>query len=203
MPLQALRKALRKWLDTQPPVRFVLVEPDEELRRIVLAELEEAVQLPVEGCGFADLRSPEMAGAAFLTLPSKADAVRERISSSADLIVLQVQSAPASLAAWLPAPTEVLVGIASRWPGFLDAAGTMMASAGFSPDALVIRDARHPGWQADMECAAAVVCDTATARELPKRIRCIVFPIVGGSSLLELKQYEQSLSTSEGDPTQA
>jgi len=39
-----------------------------------------------------------------------------------------------------------------------------------------------------------VVCDTATGRELPKRIRGIVFPIVAGASLLELKQYEQFLA---------
>jgi len=193
LPLQAMRAAVRNWLETQPPVRFVLVEPDEELRRIVLAELEGAVQLPVEGCGFADLRSPRMTGSAFLALPSKADAVRERLPAAADLIVLQVRSAPASLAEWLPAPTQALVGVASRWQGFLDAAATMLAAAGFSPDALVIRDARVAGWQSDMQCAAAVVCDTAAARELPKRIRGIVFPIVAGASLLELKQFEQFL----------
>jgi len=194
LPLQALRAALRSWLDAQPPTRFVLIEPDEELRRIVLGELGQAVRRPVEGCGFAELRSPRVAGAAFLALPSKAEAVRERLPSSADLIVLQVRSAPASLAEWLPAPAQALVGVASRWPGFLDAAATMLAAAGFSPDALVIRDARVRGWQADMQCAAAVVCDTATGRELPKRIRGIVFPIVAGASILELKQYEQFLA---------
>lgn len=197
LPLHALRTALRNWLDTQPPGHFVLVEPDGELRRIVLAELSRAVSLPIEGCGLGDLRSLKMAGAAFVVLPSKADAVRERLPSSADLIVLQVRSAPASLAEWLPAPAEALVGVASRWPAFLDAAGTMLAAAGFSPDALVIRDARITGWQADMECTAAVVCDVATAGDLPKRIRSIVFPIVSATSLLELQQYEEYLSVAE------
>ncbi|MGA7884731.1 MAG: GntR family transcriptional regulator [Acidobacteriaceae bacterium] len=197
LPLHALRAALSNWLDTQPPSRFVLVEPDDELRRIVLAELNRAVSLPVEGCGFAELRSPRMAGAAFLVLPSKADAVRERLPSSADLIVLQVRSAPSSLAEWLPAPAEALVGVASRWPGFLAAAHTMLTAAGFSPDALVVRDARVSGWQADMECTAAVVCDVATAGDLPKRIRSIVFPIVSATSLLELQQYEEYLSVAE------
>lgn len=197
LPLHALRTHLRNWLNAQPPGHFVLVEPDEELRRIVLAELEGAVSLPVEGCGFADLRSAKMEGAAFLVLPSKADAVRERLPSSADLMVLQVRSAPASLAEWLPAPAQALVGVASRWPGFLDAARIMLAAAGFSPDALVIRDARVSGWQTDMECAAAVVCDVATADTLPKRIRGIAFPILSPASLLELRQYEQFLGAAE------
>lgn len=198
LPLEALRAAVRVWLDTQPPGRFVLVEPDEELRRIVVTELGRAVSLPVEACGFAELRSPGMAGAAFLVLPSKAEAVRERLPSSSDLIVLQVRSAPASLAGWLPAPAQALVGVASRWAGFLDAARTMLAAAGFNTDALVIRDARVPGWQADMQCAAAVVCDAVTAATLPKRIRAIVFPILSGSSLLELQQYERFVRAAEG-----
>ena len=37
--LPVLRSRLRQWLELQPPEHFLLIEPDEELRRIVAAEI--------------------------------------------------------------------------------------------------------------------------------------------------------------------
>jgi DNA-binding transcriptional regulator YhcF (GntR family) len=190
-PLQELRRYLRQWLEVQPPTHFLLIEPDEELRQIVVAELHAALKLPVQSCGFAEMRSLAAEGAVPVVLPSKAEAVRERLTPEAELLVLQVRSAPTSLAAWLPAPASVLLGVVSRWPGFLDAARTMLAAAGFDPDSLVLRDAREAGWQEDLRVVSAVVCDAATARFLPKGKLAIVFPIVSDASLKELREYER------------
>src|SRR5208282_6148513 len=52
--LPTLRARLRQWLELQPPDHFLLIEPEEELRRIVVAELQQAVSLPVIGCGLED-----------------------------------------------------------------------------------------------------------------------------------------------------
>jgi DNA-binding transcriptional regulator YhcF (GntR family) len=49
--LPSLRARLRQWLELQPPDHFLLIEPDEELRRIVAAEMQQAVSLPVMSCG--------------------------------------------------------------------------------------------------------------------------------------------------------
>ncbi|HEX4004680.1 MAG TPA: GntR family transcriptional regulator [Acidobacteriaceae bacterium] len=190
-PLYELRRHLRQWLEVQPPTHFLLIEPDEELRQIVAAEIEAALKLPVRSCGFAEMRAMAAEGAVPVVLPSKAEAVRERLAPEAELLVLQVRSAPSSLAAWLPAPASVLLGVVSRWPGFLDAARTMLAAAGFDPDSLVLRDAREAGWQADLQVASAVVCDAATARLLPKGKLAIVFPIVSDASIGELREYER------------
>ena len=46
-----MHSRLRHWLDLQPPDHFLLIEPDEELRRILMAEMQGAVTLPVKGCG--------------------------------------------------------------------------------------------------------------------------------------------------------
>jgi GntR family transcriptional regulator len=52
--LPILRSRLRQWLELQPPDHFLLIEPDEELRRIVAAEMQQAVNLPVIACGLED-----------------------------------------------------------------------------------------------------------------------------------------------------
>jgi GntR family transcriptional regulator len=195
LSLEELRQHLRHWLDLHPPTQFVLIEPDEELRKIVVAEMAAAVQLPVHGCGFAEVRHVDAASAVFAVLPSKAAAARESLGSQSELMVLEVRSAPTSMAQMLPKSREWLVGVASGWLGFLDTAQTMLAAAGFDPDSLVVRDTRQGGWLADLECTAGVVCDAATARMLPKAKWKAVFPIVADASLKELREYEAFITS--------
>jgi DNA-binding transcriptional regulator YhcF (GntR family) len=45
-PLATVRSRLRQWLELQPPDHFLLIEPDEELRKILAAEIEKAVSFP-------------------------------------------------------------------------------------------------------------------------------------------------------------
>jgi hypothetical protein len=46
-PFSSVRARLRRWPDLQPPDHFLLIEPAQELRRIVAAEMQKAVTLPV------------------------------------------------------------------------------------------------------------------------------------------------------------
>src|ERR1700734_2698756 len=120
VPLATVRSRLRHLFELQAPDHFLLIEPDEELRRILTAEIQSAVNLPVKGCGLQESQlSKELEGAIPVTLAGKEKIVRKELPEGAELLVLQVRSVPKSLAGWLPAPSSILVGIASRWPGFL------------------------------------------------------------------------------------
>ena len=160
--LPALRARLRQWLELQPPDHFLLIEPDEELRRIVASEIQQQAAWPVQSCDLTDLPAA-LDGAIALALPNRAAAVREALPAGSDLLTLEFRSVTASLAAYLPAPSAALVGIASRWPNFLKIARTMLIAVGFSPDALIVRDAAQPNWQRGLKQTAAVVCDSLTA----------------------------------------
>lgn len=191
-PRSVVRARLRQWLELQPPDRFLVVEPDEELRRILSFEVGRGVTLPVRSCGLADLRTPQtLDGAIPLALPSKTKTVREALPPGFELLTLGVRSVPASLAGWLPAPTGALVGILSRWPEFLKLSRTMLLAAGFHSDSLLLRDARKSNWQRGLKQAAAVVCDSATAETLPKSFRAIVFALLSESCLAELRNYQE------------
>ncbi len=164
VPLADVRSRIRHWLDLQPPDHFLLIEPDEELRRILATEMRRAVTLPARSCDLQKDGLGEAAqGAIAVTLPSRASAVRQALPSGVELLTLQVRSVPSTLAGWLPAPSSALVGIASRWDNFLQMARTFLIAAGFESDALIFRDAKKPGWQRGLEQAAAVVCDSVTA----------------------------------------
>jgi hypothetical protein len=187
-----VRARLRHWFELQPPGHFLLIEPDEELRRILTVEMQRAVTLPVKSRGLQDSKlSRELEGAIPVTLAGKGKIVRQELPEGSELLTLQVRSVQASLAGWLPAPPSVLVGIASRWPGFLKLARTMLAAAGFHPDSLLFRDARKPNWQRGLKETRVVVCDQVTASELPKTFRAVPFSLVSEASLAELQRYEQ------------
>jgi len=55
-PLAVIRSRLRQWLDLQPPDHFLLIEPDHELARIVVKEMQNAVGFPVKTCGPKDYK---------------------------------------------------------------------------------------------------------------------------------------------------
>ncbi|HKV05417.1 MAG TPA: GntR family transcriptional regulator [Candidatus Acidoferrales bacterium] len=191
-PLPAVRSRLRQWLELQPPDHFLVIEPDEELRKIVATEVQNAVTLAVKSSDLKDGRLAEvLEGGVPVALPNNTKNVRQALPHGADLLTLQFRSVPESLAGWLPAPEGALVGIASRWPSFLKFARTMLAAAGFHPDSLMFRDARKPNWQRGLKQSAAVVCDSVTASELPKGQRAIVFPLIAEASLAELRRYEE------------
>jgi len=186
--LPALRSRLRQWLELQPPDHFLLVEPDEELRRIVTAEIAQAVTFPVMSCGLEDCPKA-LAGSIPVVLPNRLATVRQALPDGTELLALRFRSVPSSLGQWLPAPSGALVGVASKWPEFLKLARTMLSAAGFHSDSLVLRDARKPMWQRGLKQTAAVVCDSVTAKELLAGCRAIPFSLLAESSIDELRRY--------------
>jgi DNA-binding transcriptional regulator YhcF (GntR family) len=193
--LPAVHSRLRQWLALQPPNHFLLIEPDEELRRIVLAEMREAVTFPVTGEGLEACGSPDkLEGAIPVVLINKKEAVQTLLPIGTELLALSVHSVPMSLKEWLPVPSDTLIGIASRWPGFLSLARTMLAAAGMHQDTMVFRNTSEPGWQRGLKQMAGVVCDSVTACEVPKGCRVISFPVLSESAARELRRFQQFIA---------
>ncbi|MGD0647030.1 MAG: GntR family transcriptional regulator [Acidobacteriaceae bacterium] len=172
--------------------RLVLIEPDEELRQIVLCELRTAVTLPlsVGALPVSGVLDEDFEGRLVLVLPSNAVAARSCLPEGTPLLVLRIRSAADSLTRHLPAPKASLIGIASRWPKFLDVARTMLLAAGVDEEALMVRDARLPDWQIGLKEAAAIVCDSWTAQSVAAGIHVLRFPLVADASLAELREIE-------------
>lgn len=190
--LPMLRTRLRQWLELQPPDHFLIVEPDEELRRILLEEVSRVVTFPVRSSGLENCpKQPD--GVVPVALPNRVATLRQILPAGTEIMALQVSSVPASLAGYLPAPSSALVAVASRWPEFLKIARAMLNAAGFHSDSLLLRDAREPNWQRGLKQASAVVCDVLTQRELPKGCRAIPFPLLSDASAAELRACEAFL----------
>jgi DNA-binding transcriptional regulator YhcF (GntR family) len=191
--LPVLRSRLRQWMELQPPDHFLLIEPDEELRRIVAAEMQQAANLPVVSCGLEGCQKA-LDGSIPVALANREVTVRQTLLAGTELLVLGFRSVPSSLKQWLPAPSGALVGVASKWPDFLKLAYTMLSAAGFHPDSLVLRHARKLNWQRGLKQTAAVLSDSLTAKELPTGCRAIPFSLIAESSIDELQRYVEFVS---------
>jgi GntR family transcriptional regulator len=194
-----VRERLRQWLAQAPPSRWLIVEPDPELRQILVFEMQQALRLPVSACAPDDFLTPEaIAGAIPVARPSKAEAVRKLLPAQSELTILEIRPIPPAIRKYLPQAGEGLIGIASRWPDFLRIAHTMMVAAGVAPESLVVRDATRAGWKRGLEHCFAIVSDAAIKQHLPEVRHRIAFNLLDEPSLAHLRQIETNL----GDSTQ-
>ncbi|MFZ1940494.1 MAG: GntR family transcriptional regulator [Terracidiphilus sp.] len=200
-----LRARLRRWLSFEPPARWLLIEPDDALREIVMHEMAGNLALPVSGCAPAECGAAAILDRAIpIVLPSKAAAVRKLLPPGTELTVLQVRpvTAPlqASLQRYLPEHASDLIGIASPWSEFQRIAQTLLVAVGLRPESLLVRDTAKPGWKRGLEATSGVVCDALTAEQLPKACFPMVFRLLSEESFTQLRSLEATLA---GSPASA
>jgi DNA-binding transcriptional regulator YhcF (GntR family) len=178
------------------PDHFLVVEPDEHLREILLAEITDATYFPARGVGYEDCADgSRLAGACLVALYSKAEDVRRALPAGASVIFLHTSSVPDALKdEQKPAP-DALVSVVSRWPAFLEWAHVFLTAAGVESDALDLRDAREEGWERGLRSSAYVITDALTARSVPEGVRARVYRVVADSSLEELRGFVEKFLT--------
>ena len=190
----AVRARVAEWIAAPPPDHFLLIDPDAELRQILLTEIRKITSFPAKGASMEDCVLTEtLVGAVPLCRPSKTKLVRAALPAGVELITLPIRSPNSGLVPWVPAPAASLIGIVSHWPEFLMTARTMLIAAGLSPEALVVRDAREAGWSGGLDQMTAILCDafTATHPDLPARPHKLTFPLLAETAGSELSGYPQ------------
>jgi hypothetical protein len=95
---------------------------------------------------------------------------------------------------YLPVGTEMLIVVASCWPGFLEMAQTMLAAAGCDMDAMVFRDTGSRNWTRGLRMGSVVVCDVLTAASVPPDVPKLAIPLISDESLASLRICEAFFS---------
>jgi GntR family transcriptional regulator len=194
--LGEIQTRVKQWLETQPPDHFLVIEPDEEMRSILIAEIKEATGFRVAGTGLDECsRSEVLAGAAAVAMYGHADKVRAALPPGASCLLLRLRSVPGSIAGQERPSVDSLVTVVSRWPDFLKWARTILVAAALDPDGMSFRDAREPGWRKGLASSAIVITDALTATLLPPGCRARVFRIIADSSLDELRNFKDFLAS--------
>ena len=190
--LAEIQDAVRRSFSVQRPDHFVLLEPDPELREILVAEIASAAKVKVKGVGPEDLDAGiSLAGAAPLVLYGHQQQFGERLDPQTDLLVLHSASVVESMRGQTRPPPEALVAVVSRWPEFLRWARTMLVAAGLDPDALSFRDARERGWDKGLRSVTFVITDSLMAPRIPAGCEVKLFRVLAESSLKEIRDYAE------------
>jgi len=198
--LREIQTRLQHWLALQPPDHFLVIEPDPELRKILVTEIAEATNVPTIGADPDDQdRGGVLTGAVSLAMSSRIEAARAALPPDTDLMSLRSRSIPESLKGQARPPADALIAVVSRWPEFLRWARTILVAAGLDPDSLSFRDARERGWQRGLKSATLVIADSVMAHELPPGSVLRRFNILSDSSLDELRGLAQQFSESGTD----
>ncbi len=192
LPAPAIRARVADWLIAPPPDHLLLIESDAELRQIMVTEIQAIARCPVEGVSLGDCVRPEVLTAAIpLCRPSKVKVTRDALPAGVELVTLQIRSANAWLAPWLPGLKGKLLGVASAWPEFITTARTMLIAAGLDPETILFRDVRKPRWSRGLDQASAILCDAHTAAlpAFPKQAKPVVYRLIADSMRDELSRY--------------
>ncbi len=193
--LGEIQARVKRWLESQPPDHFLVIEPDDEMRSILIAEIKEATGFRVSGAGIEACARPEaLAGAVPVAMYGKAKLVRDALPPDAQCLLLRFRSVPGMIAGQERPSPDTLVTVVSRWPDFLKWARTILVAAALDPDAMNFRDARERGWQKGLASSPIVITDALTATRLPGGCRTRIFRIISDSSLDELRNFKEFLA---------
>jgi DNA-binding transcriptional regulator YhcF (GntR family) len=188
--LAEIQAGLQRSLSVQRPDHFLLLEPDAELREILIAEIAAVTKVKVKGAGPKDVDGA-VTGAAPLVLYGHMGEFADRVKAETDLLVLHSASVVESMRGQTRPSREALVAIVSRWPEFLRWGRTMLVAAGLDADALSFRDARERNWEKGLRSATFVITDSLMAPRIPAGCEVKVFRILAESSLKEIREYAE------------
>ena len=177
------------WFGIHPPDHLLVIEPDPDLRALIVAELREGTGLRVEGAEVEECRNAErLVGAAVVALAAWESELREKLPQI-DVFPLHIRSVAEMLAGeQRPAPDD-LITVVSRWPRLLEWAEKILVAAGVEEPALDLRLARGQRWRQGLRAASIVITDAATRGELPPDCQPRVYRVIADASLQALRDH--------------
>jgi len=156
--LSDIQSRVKSWLDLQPHDRFLVIESDRQLRKILVTEIEQATGFPTTGASLEECANMDLLmGAAPVALRGQAEHVRALLPPDTGFTVLYLRSVTDWLESGEPVPQEMLITVCSCWPDLLTNARSILVAAGVNPDHLILRDATGKGWQKNIPSESYVI----------------------------------------------
>lgn len=166
---------------------FLLVEPNPDLREIVIEEVSFATGLPVRA--ISDKEIAGFSGDEFqlIAMFDEEAKLSQILGSDRKCIYLKANSVASSLTG-RNRPTEgELIVVASAWNDFLVLARLFLLAAKIDPNSIVTCSRREDDWGKTIRNAALIICDSATAKLLDGDDRVLPFQLIAERSLDELR----------------
>jgi DNA-binding transcriptional regulator YhcF (GntR family) len=184
-PVVEIQKHLQKWLDIQPPEGFLVIETDENLRAILVEEIKQATNFPVDSASFEDFQMKQ-SNCIYAAMIDEMSKIQMILPPEKTCLYLKARSIPESMTGETRPPAEDLIAVVSGWKKFLVWAKTFLIAANVENDSIVLRSTEESDWQKGLKNASMIICDSLTAKRFPEDKRIRAFQIVSDDSLAEL-----------------
>lgn len=187
--LQEIQSRISRWFSLQPPDHIVVIEPDVELRKILITEVSNVISKKVIGASIEDAANVQtLIGGFCVALYDSAEEIRPVLPPEISCKFLYSRSVPKVLESQPEPDPDTLITVVSRWPDFLQWSRTTLVSVGISVDAIELRDAKRKGWERGLTSRKFIITDSFLVQHFPKGTNPKVFPIISDEALAELKK---------------
>lgn len=183
-----IKARLQKRFDVKPATRFLVVESDAELRKILIEEVSDVVGSRVEGISFEDLSGDREDETEVLLIFNKAENFEQALPSNRDCFHLKANSVPDSMSGKKRPSGDDLIAVVSGWEHFLALAKMFLLAARIAPETLLVRSTGESTWRNGLPNVALIICDSATAKNFSDDGRVRVFRLIADSSLDKLRE---------------
>jgi DNA-binding transcriptional regulator YhcF (GntR family) len=192
IPVSMLDEKWQRWLSRFAPTRFLVVEPDPNLRRIIVHEIAAALTTEVGHCSPDESDILSLASDALvLAMPSKVKQIRSKLEPGIECVALQIQSVNRLASMYSLVPQDWLVAVVSGWDGFLTIARSMLAACGCNPDIVMFRNSHETNWQIGLTQAQVIICDSSVRELVPPARYVIAYQLLSEECVAELKVYQR------------
>ena len=165
--------------------RFLVIDPDAALARVMAAEIQEAVTAAVSWASLSEALESIEADTCVLLNPAHSREVLPKLGD-ARYRCIELKSMEEVLAGHQRPSAATLIGVASQSESILEWAATLLSALGFSPDHILLRNAGTPNWLDGLTACDFVAADVVTAAELRDPV---VFRTISPSFLANLQAF--------------
>lgn len=177
-----------KHLLAETPDEILLVETDENLRRILVTEIVQNTNTKTNGISFAEFESNiEKFDAVFVALSDEEEKIQSILPPDKNCIYLKARSVPAAMQGETRPAADSLIAIASGWDTFLLMAKTILVAAEVDGGSIIVRSTTDENWQRGLENVSMIICDSLTAQHLPNDEKVRPFPLIAEDSMQNLR----------------
>lgn len=168
------------------PSRFLLVESDVELGRILTVEIEAATRSKVDTISFEDFSGLDSDHDLQVTAFTQKENVNKKCRPGSKSIALWPNSVPASLSGRSRPSDNDLIAVISGWDKFLELAKLFLLAVNVDADSIIVRSPQYADWMSGLQTVSLIICDSLTAGHFPDDERLRVFRLISDDSISEL-----------------
>jgi DNA-binding transcriptional regulator YhcF (GntR family) len=183
---EEIQARLKDWFEMEKPQRYLVVESEDGLRRILIEEIRQSTGSQTSGISFENFSELET-DAQIVAMTDEMARINEILPPHKTCLFLRANSVPESMQGETRPSSDALIAVISHWERFLNLAKMFLVAARIDPETLILRSTNEENWKRGLQNVSLIICDSVTAKEFPNDARVRVFRVISQESLAELK----------------